>query len=106
MLYYRSDCSQDGVKPPETWDDYSRRRQKVQCQDLNGDGKPDYGSCLFKAPSSNLLDHYGHCRFVIRIRGRVGTFLYDGYDAAADNNDAFRKRCNLQGDGEFGPPKN
>ncbi|OLC57393.1 MAG: ABC transporter substrate-binding protein [Chloroflexi bacterium 13_1_40CM_4_68_4] len=47
MVYYRSDILQkDGVKPPETWDDYIAIAQKYQGKDLNGDGKADYGSCV------------------------------------------------------------
>jgi len=52
MVYYRSDLlEKDGLKPPETWDDYLTIAAKYNGQDLNGDGKPDYGSCLFKAPN-------------------------------------------------------
>ena len=46
MVYYRSDLLQkDGLKPPETWDDYISIAQHYQGKDLNGDGRPDYGSC-------------------------------------------------------------
>jgi multiple sugar transport system substrate-binding protein len=45
MVYYRSDLlAKDGLKPPETWDDYLAIAQKYNGQDLNGDGTPDYGS--------------------------------------------------------------
>src|SRR5438128_5872133 len=47
MVYYRKDLLQkDGLKAPETWDDYISIAQHFQGKDLNGDGKPDYGSCL------------------------------------------------------------
>jgi multiple sugar transport system substrate-binding protein len=47
MVYYRSDLlTKDGIKPPETWDDYLAIAQKYNGQDLNGDGTPDYGSCI------------------------------------------------------------
>jgi multiple sugar transport system substrate-binding protein len=47
MVYYRSDLlTKDGLKPPETWDDYLTIAQKYNGQDLNGDGQPDYGSCI------------------------------------------------------------
>ena len=47
MVYYRTDLLQrDGLKPPETWDDYISIAQHFQGKDLNGDGKADYGSCL------------------------------------------------------------
>jgi multiple sugar transport system substrate-binding protein len=49
MVYYRSDLLQkDGLKPPATWDDYMTIAQKYNGQDLNGDGEPDYGSCIAK----------------------------------------------------------
>src|SRR6184192_878610 len=47
MVYYRKDIlDKDGVKPPETWQDYISIAQRYQGKDLNGDGKADYGSCL------------------------------------------------------------
>jgi multiple sugar transport system substrate-binding protein len=47
MVYYRKDIlSKDGVKPPETWQDYIDIAKRYQGKDLNGDGKADYGSCL------------------------------------------------------------
>src|SRR3989449_5805216 len=47
MVYYRKDLLQkDGLKAPETWDDYISIAKHFQGKDLNGDGKPDYGSCL------------------------------------------------------------
>ena len=49
MVYYRSDLlTKDNVKPPATWDDYLTIAQKYNGQDLNGDGQPDYGSCIAK----------------------------------------------------------
>jgi len=47
MIYYRTDIFQkDNVKPPETWDDYLTIAKNYQGKDLNGDGTPDYGSCI------------------------------------------------------------
>ncbi len=49
MVYYRKDIlDKDGVKPPATWDDYLTIAEKYNGQDLNGDGQPDYGSCIAK----------------------------------------------------------
>jgi multiple sugar transport system substrate-binding protein len=49
MVYYRKDLlEKDGLKPPATWDDYLTVAQKYNGQDLNGDGTPDYGSCIAK----------------------------------------------------------
>src|SRR5437660_11300311 len=47
MVYYRSDIlAKDGVKPPETWEDFLAIAKQYQGKDLNGDGKADYGSCV------------------------------------------------------------
>jgi multiple sugar transport system substrate-binding protein len=47
MVYYRKDLlAKDGLQPPATWDDYISIAKHFQGQDLNGDGKKDYGSCL------------------------------------------------------------
>ena len=49
MVYYRSDLlKNDGLNPPETWDDYLAIAKKYQGQDLNGDGTKDFGSCISK----------------------------------------------------------
>jgi multiple sugar transport system substrate-binding protein len=50
MVYYRSDIlEQEGLEPPKTWDDYLAIAKAVNGKDLNGDGSPDYGSCIAKA---------------------------------------------------------
>jgi multiple sugar transport system substrate-binding protein len=47
MVYYRKDLLQkDGLKPPETWQDYIDIAKRYQGKDLKGDGKPGYGSCM------------------------------------------------------------
>ena len=49
MVYYRTDLLQKlGKQPPKTWDDYLDIAKAAQGKDLNGDGKPDYGSCISK----------------------------------------------------------
>jgi multiple sugar transport system substrate-binding protein len=49
MAYYRTDLLESaGFKPPETWDDYIKIAKHFHGKDLNGDGKPDYGSCIAK----------------------------------------------------------
>ncbi len=52
MTYYRTDIlGPDGVAPPQTWDEYLAIAKKYDGKDLNGDGEPDYGSCISKARS-------------------------------------------------------
>jgi len=49
MVYYRTDVLQKlGMKPPQTWDDYLAIAKAAFGKDWNGDGKPDYGSCIAK----------------------------------------------------------
>ncbi|HLO48640.1 MAG TPA: extracellular solute-binding protein [Kamptonema sp.] len=51
LLYYRTDLLQKaGLTPPLTWDDYLKVAQSFHGKDLNGDGTPDYGSCIAKEP--------------------------------------------------------
>ena len=45
MVYYRTDLIQT---PPKTWDEYLTTAAQFQGKDLNGDGTPDYGSCIAK----------------------------------------------------------
>ena len=52
MVYYRIDSLKDaGLEPPKTWDDYLAVAKALNGKDLNGDGTPDYGSCISKAPA-------------------------------------------------------
>src|SRR5207245_1343200 len=49
MVYYRTDLlAQGGLRPPETWDDYLKIAAAFDKKDLNGDGTPDFGSCIAK----------------------------------------------------------
>ncbi len=49
MAYYRSDVLKKlGKKPPQTWDDYLDIAKAAHNKDWNGDGKPDFGSCISK----------------------------------------------------------
>ena len=49
MVYYRKDVlDAAGLQPPKTWDDYLAIAKAIHGKDMNGDGVPDYGSCIFK----------------------------------------------------------
>ncbi len=62
MVYYRTDLLKEaGLKPPETWDDYLAIAKRFHGKDLNGDGTPDYGSCIEKRPkefSASILGSF------------------------------------------------
>ncbi len=50
MVYYRTDIfKKANLTPPKTWDDYLADAKALNGQDMNGDGAPDYGSCISKA---------------------------------------------------------
>jgi len=50
MVYYRTDVfKENNIKPPATWDDYLAAAKALNGKDMNGDGAPDYGSCISKA---------------------------------------------------------
>ena len=86
MVYYRSDLlAKDGLKPPATWDDYMTIAQKYQGQDLNGDGEPDYGSCIAKKKGAAelLVDHLDRSRSAPEQGDQRGRVLrYDRHDPA------------------------
>lgn len=49
MAYYRTDVAEElGLDAPKTWDDYLAFAAAADGTDLNGDGEPDYGSCIAK----------------------------------------------------------
>ena len=49
MAYYRTDAlEQLGMEPPQTWDAYMNIARAAHGKDWNGDGTPDYGSCISK----------------------------------------------------------
>ena len=53
MVYYRSDLFADaGIAAPETWQDYIAAAEALHGKDMNGDGSPDYSSCISKKRSA------------------------------------------------------
>ena len=109
MVYYRKDIlEKDGVKPPATWDDYLTIAQKYNGQDLNGDGQPDYGSCIAKKKGAQSY------WWIISIAGGLlqGKGTNDGafFDTSNMNplfgqNEAMTKALETYAKtAEFGPP--
>ncbi len=94
MIYYRSDLlAKDGLQPPATWDDYLAIAKKYQGQDLNGDGTPDYGSCI--SMKRNAQAYW----FIISVAGAYlqskgtsqGVFFDTTTMKPLTNNEAFAK---------------
>ena len=48
MVYYRADIlDQLGLEPPRTWEEYLSVAEAAPGMDMNGDGEPEFGSCMF-----------------------------------------------------------
>ena len=95
------------LKPPKTWDDYLADAKALNGKDLNGDGTPDYGSCIAK--KRNAQSYW----FVTDIAGSMiqskgtgqGTFFNTKDMKPLVNNEAFSKALDfLKESSKYGPP--
>jgi multiple sugar transport system substrate-binding protein len=105
MVYYRSDLIQT---PPKTWDEYLDVAKQFNGKDLNGDGTPDYGSCIAKkvgqqsfwwiiSVAGGLLQNQG--------TGQGAFFNTDTMDPLT-KNDAFAKALETYKETmKYGPPE-
>jgi len=108
MMYYRKDVlDAAGLKPPTTWDEYLAVAKAVNGKDMNGDGTPDFGSCIAK--KRNAQSYW----FVTDVVGSMtqskgtsqGTFFNTKDMKPLVNNDAFRKALDfLKESTNYGPP--
>ena len=108
MVYYRSDVFADaGIAAPETWQDYIAAAEAVHGQDMNGDGSPDYGSCISKKRSAQAY------WMILSIAGGYlqsqgtsqGIFFDTETMAPLVNNDAFGAALDVYtATTAFGPP--
>jgi multiple sugar transport system substrate-binding protein len=108
MVYYRTDLLQQaGMQPPKTWDDYLAIAKAFQGKDLNGDGKPDYGSCIAK--KRNAQSYW----MVTSVAGNFIQSQGTGQGAFFDtetfkpliNNDAFKAALKVYVETtKYGPP--
>jgi len=108
MVYYRSDLLEKaGMAPPKTWDDYIAIAKAFNGKDLNGDGKPDYGSCIAKKRNAQsywmVLSVAGG---FIQAKGTgQGLFFDTETMAPLVNNDAFKKALTVYKETtKYGPP--
>ena len=104
MVYYRSDLIQS---PPKTWDDYLSVAAQFNGKDLNGDGTPDYGSCIAKKKGQQSY------WWIISVAGGLLQAKGTGEGAFFDttnmnplfNNEAFAKALDTyKKTKDFGPP--
>jgi multiple sugar transport system substrate-binding protein len=98
MVYYRSDLLKEaGLSAPKTWDDYLAIAKQFQGKDLDGDGKPDYGSCIAKKRAAQsywmVLSVAGG---FLQSKG-TGQGLFFDTDSMKPlvNNDAFKKALSI-----------
>jgi multiple sugar transport system substrate-binding protein len=108
MMYYRSDIfKQNGMKAPQTWDDYLAAAKALHGKDLNGDGTPDYGSCISKKRNAQAY------WFITSIAGGFiqskgtsqGVFFDTKSGKPLVNNEAFGKALDILNETtKYGPP--
>jgi multiple sugar transport system substrate-binding protein len=108
MIYYRTDVFKaNNLKPPETWDDYLAAAKALNGKDLNGDGRPDYGSCISKKRNAQA---YWFITSIaggyIQSQGTSQGVFFDTTDMKPlVNNDAFSKALDILNETtKYGPP--
>ncbi|MGQ0551024.1 MAG: ABC transporter substrate-binding protein [Armatimonadota bacterium] len=108
MVYYRRDVlAQAGLQPPETWDDYLKIASTFAGKDLNGDGTPDFGSCIAK--KRNAQSYWMVWSVAAGFLQAKGTEEGSFFDVDAlkplTNNEAFAEALRLYVEtGKYGPP--
>jgi multiple sugar transport system substrate-binding protein len=108
MVYYRTDLLEEaGFDPPKTWDEYLEIAEFFHGQDLNGDGDPDYGSCISKKRAAQAY------WFITSVAGSMlqsqgtsqGAFFDTETLEPLIDNAAFRKALEIyDATTQFGPP--
>jgi multiple sugar transport system substrate-binding protein len=108
MVYYRTDIAKDlGKGPPQTWEDYLAFAEAAHGKDLNGDGKPDFGSCIAKkrnAQSYWMITSVASA--YIQSKGTSQGAFFNAADMQPlYNNEAFAEALRVyQATTKFGPP--
>lgn len=108
MVYYRIDSLKDaGLEPPKTWDDYLAVAKALNGKDLNGDGTPDYGSCISKAPAQQAYWWiWSIAAPYIQSKGTSQGMFFNTKDMTPlVNNEAFKRALEVYKEtGKYGPP--
>lgn len=109
MLYYRRDIFDEmGLKAPRTWAEYMEVAKATHGKDMNGDGEPDYGSCIFK--KRNAQSYFAINSVAAAYMQTQGTgqgFMFDPETMKPMiNNEAYIEALNVyKATGEYGPPE-
>ena len=93
--------------PPKTWDDYLEIAKTFHGQDLNGDGKADYGSCIAK--KRNAQSYWmiiSVAAGFLQSQGTAqGAFFNTDDMSPLVNNEAFGKALDIYAaTTKYGPP--
>ncbi len=108
MVYYRTDLlRQAGLKPPATWADYLKIAQTFHRKDLNGDGTPDFGSCIAKKRNAqSYWMVWSVAAGFLQAKGtREGSFFDTETMKPLTNNEAFAEALRVYvATGAYGPP--
>jgi multiple sugar transport system substrate-binding protein len=108
MGYYRTDLLEEaGLEPPKTWDEYLEVAKTFHGQDLNGDGDPDYGSCISKKRGAQAYWFiYDIAAPMIQTQGTSqGTFFNTETMEPLIKNEAFAKALEIYDETtQYGPP--
>lgn len=104
MGYYRTDLMD---APPRTWDEYLEKAAEFHGQDLNGDGDPDYGSCISKKRGAQAYWFiYSIASAYLQSQGTSqGVFFDTETMEPLVNNEAFARALDVYKETtDFGPP--
>ncbi len=108
MIYYRTDVLKDaGLAPPNTLDEYLAVAKAVNGKDMNGDGTPDYGSCISKKRNAQAYWFITSIAGgMIQSKGTSEGVFFDARDMKPlVNNEAFGKALDfLKETTAYGPP--
>jgi multiple sugar transport system substrate-binding protein len=108
MGYFRTDLLDEaGFDTPQTWDEYLEIAEFFHGQDLNGDGDPDYGSCITKKRGAQAYwIIYSIAGSMLQSQGTSqGVFFNTETMEPLVDNEAFRKALEIyDATTAFGPP--
>jgi multiple sugar transport system substrate-binding protein len=109
VMYYRADLlEQAGFTPPRTWQNYLEIAQYFHNKDLNGDGEPDYGSCLAKKPNNVIYwTLWSIATSLIQSQGtQQGGFFHPDTMEPMVNNAAFAQALDIyKTTNDYGSPQ-
>jgi len=108
MFYYRTDVlNRFSQEPPRTWEEYLKVAAAIHGKDYNGDGEPDYASCLFKKRGGqNFFNILSIAAPFIQTQGTgQGIFFNTDTMKPTINNAGMAEALRLYKEtGKYGPP--